>query len=141
MIANPDADAERLITYLPVFARARYTDMIAAIDARARGQVAEQFAARFAYLAQRLEELRDRQPGAASATPDPAPLADLAALASESAAGAAELCRRARHQEPPDEDAGPPVQAAPLFTVTTAAGKTQPAAYYLDAGSIEDGIG
>lgn len=141
MIVNPDADAERLITYLPVFARARYTDMIAAIDARARGQVAEQFAARFAYLAERLSELSDRKQGDSLRHIAPIALADLAALASESAAGAAELCRRARHQEPPDEDAGPPVQAAPLFTTTTAAGKTQPAAYYLDAGNVQDGIG
>ncbi len=133
MIANPDAEAERMIAYLPVFARARYTDMIAAIDTRARGQVAEQFAARFAYLAERLSELRDLR-----TTPDPIPLADLAALAGDCAAGAAELCRRARHEEPPDEPT-----PAPMFATPTAAGKTQPAAYYLDrdAGNPEDSIG
>ena len=53
---NPDAAADRLISYLPVFVRQDYTDMIEAIDNRARAQVAEQYAARFAYLAQRLGE-------------------------------------------------------------------------------------
>ena len=47
--------------------------MIAEIDARARGQVAEQFAARFAYLAQRLGELGDLR-----TTTYPITLADLA---------------------------------------------------------------
>ena len=124
MITNPDAAADRLITYLPVFARGDYTEMIAAIDTRARAQVAEQFAARFAYLAQRLSELRDLR-----TTPYPITLADLAALADESAAGAAELCRRARRDEPD------------IFEEPqTAAGKTQPAAYYLDAANYQDSI-
>ena len=95
--ANPDTAAERLIAYIPAFVRPDYTDMIAEIDARARGQVAEQFAARFAYLAQRLGELRDL-----STTTYPITLADLATMATEAAAGAAELCRRARRQDAPE---------------------------------------
>ena len=90
-ITNPDASADRLIVHLPVFARREYTDMIAAIDARARSQTAAAFAARLSWIASNLADL-----AATAADADQRRrIADLAAMATESANNAAALARSA----------------------------------------------
>lgn len=98
-IISPEASAERIIHHLPVFARAEYTAMLGAIDARARSQIAAAYAARFSWLASNLADL-------ASNTADPDArrrITDLGAMAAESAEQAMTLSRQKARVEADEE--------------------------------------